>query len=259
MSLWWREQLKVSLAPDLVSARRRSRGLRRRNAAVQTFPVAPSNNRNDWRDALQTFAAAADQSGWHGLDLEVVMSGHFVHYIALPWTDNLSADDAMAYAQHQLQTFYGAGAAGWAVTIGRADAGMPRLVAAVELALLDELRAQATRCRLHLTSVRPSLDAACEALPERTLPAAAWLAVVERGRLSVSRLERGQCVSVRSAAYAADPARMLLTLLDQEAMCAGTASMDAATLYLQSVDVVNCDALRSRGLQVLPSELAVLQ
>jgi hypothetical protein len=64
---------------------------------------------------------------------------------------------------------------------------------------------------------------------------------------------------VRSAAYAADPARMLLTLLDQETMCAGTAATDAATLYLQSADVVNCDALRNRGLQVLPSELAVLQ
>jgi len=259
VSLWWREQLKASLTPDQVSVRRRSRGLRRRDVAVQSFPVAQTGGRNEWGHALQTFAAAADQCGWRGLDLEVVLSGHFVHYVALPWTDNLSADDAMAYARHQLQTCFGAEAAGWKIALGRAATGLPRLVAAIEQALLDELHAQAARCALQLRSVRPSLDAACEALPGRMLPAAAWLAVVERGRLSVSRLEQGQCVSVRSAAYAGDPARMLLTLLDQEALCAGAATADASTLYLQSVDVVNCDVLRNRGLQVLPSELAVLQ
>lgn len=221
--------------------------------------MAQTGNRRNWRDVLQTFVDAADQSAWRGLDLEVVLSGHFVHYMTLPPADNLSSAEAQAYARHQLQACYGAAADTWAVTIGRAETGLSRLVAAVEQELLDELRAQAGRCSLRLCSVRPSLDAACEALPERGLPAAAWLALVERGRLSVSRLERGQCVSVRSASYADSPARMVLSLLDQEAMCAGAAAAEASTLFLQSADVINCDLLRNRGLQVLPSELAVLQ
>ena len=258
MSLWWREQLKVNLAPELVAVCRRSRGLRRRNTDVVVFPVAQTNATVHWRDALATFAAAAEKTGWQGLDLEIVLSNHFVQYIALPWTEHLSAADAISYARHQLQVQYGPDAAVWAVSIGRGAIGLPRIVAAIEQSLLDELHAQAARSRLRLNSVRPLLDAACDALPERAVPATGWLAVVERGRLSVSRLERGQCVSVRSAAYSDDPACAMLTLLDQDAMCTGAATT-GATLFLQSAQVVNCDVLRNRGWQVLASEPVVLQ
>ena len=255
MSLWWRDQLAVLLSPDLVSVRRRARGLRHRTATALTFPVTAAQGDAGWRDAVQTFELAAGNAGWRGLGLEVVLSGHFVRYGVLPWTGNLSADDLRAYAQHELAQLFGADAAGWAVTVGQVSGKQPRLIAAVDQALLDELRAVAARRRLHLASVRPLLDAACAVLPDNTLPAAGWLAVIESGRLSVSRLADGHCVSVRSAAYAGEAARAVLTLLEQEALCAGAAVTDA-TLFLQSAHTVNCDALRERGLRVLPAGLA---
>ena len=253
MSPWWREQLSVSFGADHVSARRRSRGPRRRELDCATQAVSPPQATHDWRATLQAFGALVEQAGWRNVDLDVVLSSHFVHYLVLPWVENLSAQEVMTYARHQLQALYGADADTWTVCVGRAAAGLPRLAAAVETQLLGALRAQAAVCRSRLTGVQPLLAAACEALPDAGAAPSGWLAVVEPGRMSVSRLERGHCLSVRSAGYAGDAARPLLTLLEQDALCAGVGT--AAKLFLRAGSGFDSAPLRDRGWQVLPSDL----
>lgn len=254
MSLWWREQWRVRLAPDLVSVRRRSHGPRRRDLDVTDLEVTQSAGRPDWRAAVAAFFAGADAAGRRGAALEIVLSGHFVHYLLLPTTENLSAQDLRAYALHELQSLFGADAMAWTFCVGHAAAGLPRVVAATETALIEELRAQCAPRGLHLHSVRPLLDAAAAALPAGTAAPDGWLATVEPGRLSVCRLEHGRCMSVRSASYSGGHEEPLLTLLEQDALCAGVATQ-SARLYLQSDRALNCDLLRARGWQVLPSVL----
>jgi hypothetical protein len=250
--------LHVSLAPDLVSVRRRSRGPRRRELEVGDTAVSQSTTAPDWRAPVRAFAATAEQAGWRNADLEIVLSSHFVQYLVLPWFEKLSAHDALAYARHQLQSRFGADADTWAVCIGRANAGMPRVAAAADAQLIGELRAAGAARGLRLTGVRPLLAAACAALPDKGPPPSGWLAIVERGRMSVSRIEHGHCVSVRSAYCGNEHETSLLNLLDQDALCAGIGA-GSAKLYLQACVSVNCDLLRARGWQVLPSELRVLQ
>ncbi len=254
MSPWWREQLRVSLGADRVSVQRRSRGPRRRERDTSRFDVAQTADAPEWRPAVGAFFAAADAASWRGADLEIILSGHFVRYLALPWVDNLSAQDMQAYAQHQMQAVFGADAGVWSVCVGRAATGQPRIAGAIETALLDELRAQSASRGFHLNSLRPLLDAAVAALPAGGGAPEGWLAVVEPGRLSISRLERGHCVSVRSAAYSGGHEGPLLSLLEQDALCTGVATQKAK-LYLQSAVGLNCDVLRARGWQVLPSVL----
>jgi hypothetical protein len=258
VSLWWREQLSVSLTPGRVSVRRRARGPGRRaleGAEAAVIPAAEAAP--GWRAALQTFEGLVEASGWRNADLDVVLSNQFVHYLALPWVDNLSGGDVGTYARHQLQAVYGVDAANWALCIGRAAAGLTRIAAATEAALIDELRALSARHRLHLQGVQPLLAAECAALPAADV-SSGWLALVEAGRMSVSRLEGGHCMSIRSAAFDGDADRQLLTLLEQDALCAG-AGTAAAKLYLRASTALDSSLLRDHGWQVLPGAMQALQ
>jgi hypothetical protein len=258
VSLWWREQLRVSLAPGRVAVRRRTRGPRRRELDGADAAVAPAAGApTAWQAALQTFEAMVVKAGWHNAELEIVLSNHFVHYLALPWVENLAAAEFETFARHQLQSVYGTDAAGWAVCSGRADAGQPRIAAATDAALIDELRALAKRRHLHLCGVEPLLAAECATLPAAD-SAGGWLALVEPGRISVSRLERGHCLSVRAAAFSGPAERTLLSLLEQDALCAGVDAVAASKLFLRAGVTIDSAALRERGWQVLPSSLQAM-
>jgi hypothetical protein len=242
--------------------RRRSRGPARRELAGATAVVTSPSNLPQaaagWRVTLQTFESMIEAAGWRNAELEIVLSNHFVHYLALPWVENLAADEVETYARHQLQSVYGADAAGWAVCSGRANPGQPRIAAATDAALIDELRALAQRRHLHLSGVQPLLAAACAELPVDGGGAGGWLALVEPGRLSVSRLEHGNCLSVRCAAYSGPAEHALLTLLEQDALCAGVAAGEASKLFLRAGAAIDSARLRERGWQVLPSALQAM-
>jgi hypothetical protein len=242
----------AGLAPRAVVLRRRARGPSRRQLDERRFDVAPAQDVPAWQMVLQTLVSGVGTLGWRNADLHVVLSSHLVRYVVLPRFENLNDDDALVYARHQFQTVYGACAQSWAACLNRAAPGMPRLAAATDQGLVDQLGSHAAAMGMRLCSVRPVMSAALDALPRHERKLTAWLAVIEPARLCVARFEQGTCVHVRTAGYMLDPAAALLTVLEQDALGGGGAR--TAKLYLQSAAPVECGVLREHGWQVLPAE-----
>lgn len=251
---WWRNRIVADIYPRMIALRRRSRGPSSREAAPEKIEIVAGRDARDWRPALDRLSQLLEDQPWRTADLHVVLAGGLTRCLVLPWMNNLSGQDAQAYARCQFADIYGQQAAeAWEICISRAAPGAPRVAVAAERALLDELRAQATRLGLRLRSVRPTLSRAAGALPDGDA-LAGWLALVEQGHVCLARIQRGNFVSVRSAGFEEDPASTVLALLSQDALCGGV-DQGFGKLYLAAQRVLDSSSLRSQGWQVLSLEM----
>lgn len=246
MSLWSRERIEVRLSPHAVTLRRLARGVRARELNRYRFEVGTARRAYDWQPALAVLTSKIETLAWRKADLEVVLSGHLTRFMVMPWTANMSEPDAGAYARHQFNSVYGSHADAWSVCLSPAHPQRPRVAAATERALVDELTAKAAAYDLRLCSVRPLLSALVDALPAKDQALSGWVALVEQGCMHVAGLDAGYCIDIRSARYAADPASLLLSLLQESALHTDR-DTDNAQLKLYSSDAPDCSLLREHG------------
>jgi hypothetical protein len=174
-----------------------------------------------------------------------------LRYLILPRVEKLSERDALIFAQQSFADLYGAAAQQWAVCLNASMPGLPRIAAATDQALIEALREQAIRLRLHMSSVRPILSAAVQDLARVDGKFTGWLAVVDAGHSCVARFTAGECITIREARYTECPERHLLTQLEQDALCAGL-EPGASDLYVHSVSPFEHAMLHTHGWRALP-------
>jgi hypothetical protein len=195
--------------------------------------------------------AQIDARKWRNADLGVVLGGHLARYLVLPWIEKLRDADALVFARQSFVDVHGKAAEDWAICLGRAVRGLPRIAAAADRKMIEALHSQARVLRLKLRSVRPVLDAAAEDLARVDARMTGWLAIVESGNSCVARFRGGECMTVRTARFAEPAEQHLLAQLEQDAMCAG---LDSGTgkLYVYAALPLDDTTLRQHGWKVLP-------
>ena len=250
MSPWWREEITAQLGPDEVTLVHRSRGLQRRELDRQTLTAASADSAS-WHNIVEAMSAnlAARQRRYAGL--RVTLRGDLVHYLALPWVENLSERDTLVYAQQSFADLYGAAAQNWAVCLSGAVRGVPRIAAATDMTLIEALHAQARRLRLKLCSVRPALCAAVQDLARVDSDFTGWLAVIDTGHSCLARFSAGECMTIRTARFAESTERHLLTQLEQDALCAGFEAA-AGEVYVHAASPFDHLPLHAHGWHAKP-------
>jgi hypothetical protein len=249
VSLWSRERVEVRLSPHAIALRRVAGGRRARELGRYEFGVGAVEAAHDWKPALAMLNARFEALAWRKADLDIVLSGHFTRLMLMPWTANVSEQDAAAYARHQFNAIYGSHADAWSVSLGVAHPHRPRVAAATERALVEALTAQAAAYDMRLCSLRPLLSTLVDALPANDQALSNWVALLEPGCVHVACLDAGHCIDVRSARYETDPVPALLSLLRESALNADR-DTDNAQVKLYAAVAPDCALLRQHGWRV---------
>ncbi len=250
MSPWWREEISARIAPGGITLLRNSRGPRRRVLDRQSVTTSTPDS-TAWQPVVELLGAQIDARKWRNADLGVVLGGHLARYLVLPWIEKLRDADALVFARQSFVDVHGKAAEDWAICLGRAVRGLPRIAAAADRKMIEALHSQARVLRLKLRSVRPVLDAAAEDLARVDARMTGWLAIVESGNSCVARFRGGECMTVRTARFAEPAEQHLLAQLEQDAMCAG---LDSGTgkLYVHAALPLDDTTMREHGWKVLP-------
>jgi hypothetical protein len=232
-----------------VALRRLGRGARARELGRYQFGVGAVDGTHDWKPALTLLNSKFEALAWRKADLEIVLSGHYTRLMLMPWTADVSEQDAAAYARHQFDAVYGSDAAAWNICLGVAHPRRPRIMAAAERSLIDALTALAASYEMRLCSVRPALSVLVDALPAQDPALSGWVALVEPGSVHVACLETGHCIDIRGARYGDDPASSLLSLLRESALHTDRET-DGAHLKLFTATAADSAVLRQHGWRV---------
>ena len=198
MSRWLAERLRIGLAPERVDVARLGRWRARATAQTVAAACSPALGQSPWQAALDALPGLLDEIGARRGAVAVVLSNHFVRYLALPWQDELSNDaEVQAWARLRFEHTYGAAASEWLVQTCEAGYGQPLVACAVDRELVEQLGQLLDRQGLRLASLQPLLMAAFND-HRRHLHGRRSFAIVERGRLCLSQLDAGQWRAISS-------------------------------------------------------------
>jgi len=189
-----------------------------------------------WREAVQALQDDLGREPLRARGLDVVLSDHWVRYVALPWREGLNgAAEWAAYAAHAFGTTYGDVAGRWRVRVAAGLPGDARLAAAIDDELPAALAALAGEAGLPLGRIEPHFCRAFDRF-RRVLPGAgAWFVTLEPGRLCAGRVAGGGCFEVVRARSGEHPADTLETVLRETALAAGDDAA-AATVFVVAQD-----------------------
>lgn len=189
----WRDHLHIALGPEQILLLRRRRGLQAPVLEREIIAV------NDPAQALSLLFGALADARWQQTQATLVLSNHFLRYAPIPWTEGLDrAEEDAAYLRHCFQRIYGDAAQGWTLQTSPERSGRARLAAAVDNALLAQLRDGFAQTGITLASLQPYLMSAFNHW-RRQVQGAQWaFAVVEPERLCLALARDGQWLDVRN-------------------------------------------------------------
>lgn len=228
MSPWQRKELRVVVCPGQVAlwpVRRvlTARGLREEIEDPHIVYCDSAGCTTPWGAALHSletlllcFFADGKTAG-----AVVVISNHFLRYALVPWrADLVDAEEDMSFVRHCFDKVYGKSARQWELRLSQEAPEMPRLATAVDLELLDGLRAVFDSVGIPLRSIQPRLMASFNRFRSTLQQRDAWLALLEPGNLCLALLQHGRWSRVRSLRMDSAWREELPWILEREAYLA---------------------------------------
>jgi len=238
--VWFAERWHVALQPGALTVVQRGRGARGgapEHAECLPCPQAAPGDAA-WAPVLQALASWLAGRPRPPRVLHAVLSGHFVRWQLLPWSDALvRPDELAAYAALRLREVYGAAADAWQVAYAAPAPGQAVAACGVDAALLARLRAVCAARGTRLQSVTPYAAAAFghwrRALGRQTT----YFGVLEPGLLLLGLQRGGQWRSLRSERVPASGPRLAEALRRMQGQQALAAGLDerGLPLYLAGV------------------------
>ncbi|MEO8630833.1 MAG: hypothetical protein ABI612_22460 [Betaproteobacteria bacterium] len=236
MSRWWgnSEGLRIELRPFEIVLTQRPGFSRTRKATSECIAVTgggDDSQNEPWRACLNATIAALHSKPRAGVQVDVVLSSHFVRYALVPWSENIVRDsERLAFARLILRNVYGANADAWEVCLDEQPAGQSSFACAVDRALLAGLSAAVSAAGARLGEVTPVL-ADCINRHRRLLKDRQFcLAHAEPGRVTLAFRSHLGWQSVRGRRFDGSLTDTLPSVLKQEAT-AGSAQV-GGVLYL---------------------------
>lgn len=220
MSRLWRDQLQIYLAPGRIDWVQMKRGLKPVRLAKSTVFFEPSAGESDWGPALQQLEKVL--AGATGTELSIVLSNHFLRYVALPPQNEITTpEEVKSYADFRMREVYAERVDGWILSVsdwspvdGAVCAAIPR-----ELSLRLEQMALNNRCKINV--LEPYLASVHDRWHDQLSGEKIYLTVIEPGRICLAITYRGQWQSIRNQRVIHDVTTDLLAALDQEVIWSG--------------------------------------
>lgn len=258
MSRFRNERITIALCPEQVAIFKSGRG---QTQSVEELPVSETREAGlpSWSGSVTALADWLRSTPLKRAAVTLVLSNRFARFALLPWAGNAQGTvETQALANACLESQYGE-MSGWTLRIDEGRYGQPRLVCAVETALLDALRgalAQQTCIR-----VEPYFATCWNRWRKRLGNEAALFAVAEPHTTVIASLKQGHWHSVRALSGAQDRAG-LLNVLARESLLQGFAEPPAC--YVHAVPItadITAESLGAPGargpLIVLPEDVQI--
>ena len=206
MSLPWRDEVAIYLAPRKLALVRRTRGLRPRVVAEAELTIAvPAGMLGDVGPVLALLADVLTEPTWHGADARAVVADAWARYAIVPWpSTRLDAAGRLTHARYVLGDAYGDAVADWAVTLADTPPGRSYVACAMPPTLRSGLEGVLAPARLGLVSLQPQLIVAFNAWRHRLPWDDAWFVCLEDGSLSAVHVRCGAWDLVHMARLSPD-------------------------------------------------------
>ena len=233
MSLSWRERLVVTLAPDRVLLR--PQGPLWRQARGETRSLScqgAADTAEPWRGPLSQLASIAEKN----IDLEVVLSSHFVRLQLLPWQAELGRrEEWVAYAGFRFHEIYGSLADAWDIVLSMEPPGRPMVACAVDRALLGALNELARERGWRLRSVEPAFSRAWNRHRGSLRGPAGVFALAEPGRVCAGLSRGGEWFALRNQ-IVGELDDALSAMLEQQALLAESSPVAGGEVLVVGLD-----------------------
>jgi hypothetical protein len=205
VSLPWRDEIAIYLAPSKLALVRRSRGLRARVVAATELAV-PAGSPGDVGPVLARLADVLTEPTWQDAAARAVVADHpWARYGIVPWpATRLDEAGRLTHARYVLDDTFGDAVAGWSVTLADTPPGHSCVACAMPATLRGALEDALAPARLALRSLQPQLVVAFNAWRHRLPADDAWFVSVDEGALSALHLRRGAWDRVHLARLAPD-------------------------------------------------------
>jgi len=198
VSLLWRDQVRVGVAPNRLILAGYRRGVNPRLARRDIIEVQPADGAPGWQAAIDALPEALAPSRAGKPEVSIILSNCLVRYALVPWNPTLRTDaEWLALARHRLMTVHGAAAEHWELRITDTVRMGSMIACGVESALLDALQAKVTESRATLSSVQPYLIAAFNRIRTKIGQESCWLVIEEPGCLMLALIRGGHWLSIR--------------------------------------------------------------
>jgi len=231
VSLLWRDQIDVFLAPGRIDLAQSSRGFKpvKQPAvhSVMTAQVAlPEPGHAAWEKSLQQLDEILPARA--GAGMAITLSNHFVRYATLtPQVEITSPEEVMAYADFRMREIYGARVDHWVISISSWDPVYGAISAAIPQELMAKIEETSERHAIRLNGIEPYFTAVLDRWEKQIDPKKSYVAVIETGRLCIGVLENNSWRNIRNQRVQHNQrnpqsvAEALWAALDQEAVLSG--------------------------------------
>ncbi len=213
----WRDKVRIVLCKDRLIVLHYQGGRRPRIHSKQVFPYA--GQESGWQPLLGLLESVLKGQNWKPADTSVVLSNHFVRFLALPWNEaTLSAEEKIALVQHRFDEVYGEVSSSWDFRLNEGSFGTPSIACAIPQQLLAQLIALFAASPLRLKSVQPYLMTAFNACRNELGKDPSWFVLAERDNICVGLLQDGHWSSIRLRHVVTDWFEESMLMLERESL-----------------------------------------
>lgn len=231
------------------------RGLKPELQARHDEPITPASKHPPWQAPLSRLSQLLSQPEWHKAEVNVVLSNRLVRFMAITISPQLRDYPVReAFARHALTHTFGAAAAGWTLRIQQDRAGSPRLVSALDQALLDGLRQACATHQHKLRSVTPCLIPFFNRARPVMKTNPSWMVISEPGYSLFALLSGDGFVAVHGVCH--DNMDELSLLLDRENL-ASPLTEPCMSVYLYAPSCADSSAIPKMGYELIKLDLPV--
>jgi hypothetical protein len=229
VSLSWLDRYVAVLCPERVALVRRAAWRKEWTLHSQAPCAGPGA-----QHAVEALRDLLAQAKVGGGELTLLLSSHFVQYLLVPWSAQVTGPaELAAFAGVCFDETFGSDGGPRVLKTARERAPSARIAAAVDTALLQSLRATAAASRLRLVSIQPYLTAAFDRLRGALARRDFVFVLAEPTRCCVLVATGGRWRSLRNAAAHARP-RELANLVEREAQLAGLADEGMPAVFVHA-------------------------
>lgn len=246
----WNNRLYIILSPEHIRLRLWGRGLMPKLLAkhaevIESSGVTSSQLAQIIVDKLNQQLAKPE---WQNTDVDIVLSNRLVRYAVILFDAQLKKySEQEAYAKHALRKIYGAVIEQWALRIQNSNAGVPKLISAVDKTLLENVRQACTMHKLKLRSITPQLLQVLSRHAQDIKTNPAWLVVNDPGYTLFSLLKDGELITVSGVSH--ENINELPILLDRENL-SSTLDEPCKSVYLYASAEINLTSLPKSAYEI---------
>lgn len=225
------DELRVLIHPQKIILLRLKRtykhGFKQRVVHQQQImlPVRARTDGDLMQLIVETLKDILQKLEWRNSLPVLIVSNHFVHYSAIPWNKEITAENELqSYLTHCFIVSFGEIAKSWDIRMSALFFGRSAIASAINKEFLSALHRVFNQENMKIVAIYPALMLAINQIlhaikttqQQKILQATHWLVVIQHGRLCFALVEQGHWRLVNNVALETNSTEQITALIQRE-------------------------------------------